>query len=188
MPAVELVAVAHEDEGGNALYPAPEQANDVERCLVRPVDIFDDEHGRGISAELAHQRGRDLVGFASLWTSASNSPPVDCATSISGPSGRGVKSASQAPQRIRVELLCSSRKRRRSAVFPTPVSPPTSTSRPQRSTRTSASNAASVPSSCCRSRSSIEPSPVINVVTTEPPHENIHPTATTMQGPSCLGL
>ncbi len=47
-----------------------------------------------------------------------------------GPSGRGVNSASQAPQRNRGPPWCSSRSRRRSAVFPTPASPATSTSRP----------------------------------------------------------
>ena len=48
-----------------------------------------------------------------------------------GPSGRGVNSASQAPQRNRGPSRCSSPSRRRSAVFPTPASPATSTSRPR---------------------------------------------------------
>ena len=46
------------------------------------------------------------------------------------PSGRGVNSASQAPQRNRAGLRGVAQKRRRSAVFPTPASPATRTSRP----------------------------------------------------------
>jgi hypothetical protein len=41
MQAVELVAVAHQNECGNTFHPAPEQANDVERRFVGPMDVFD---------------------------------------------------------------------------------------------------------------------------------------------------
>ena len=65
MHAIELVAVAHEDEGGNTFHLAPEQANHVEGRLVGPVDIFEHEHARRMPAKLAHEGGRDLVGLRS---------------------------------------------------------------------------------------------------------------------------
>ena len=63
-------------------------------------------------------------------TRSSSSPPVACATSTNGPSARGVNSASQPPQRIRVAGRCCSQNRRTTAVLPTPASPRSSTSRP----------------------------------------------------------
>src|SRR5262249_24956281 len=78
--------------------------------------------------------------LASAATSASSSPCASSAISNSGPRGRGVKRASQAPQRMRAESLCCSQNSRSRVVFPTPASPPSSTSRPlppaKRSSRT----------------------------------------------------
>ena len=52
--AVELVvAVAGENESGNALDPANEQLQDVERGLVRPVQVLDDQDRRRPRPQLA---------------------------------------------------------------------------------------------------------------------------------------
>ncbi len=82
-------------------------------------------------------------GFAPLSTSAPSSPPTPSATARSGPSGRGVKSTSQAPQSTRTRSVWSSQNSRTSAVFPTPASPATSTRRPRPSTASE--------NACCRS-------------------------------------
>ena len=62
MGAVELVvAVAGENESGSTLDPASEQLQDVERGLVRPVQVLDDQDRRRPRPQLAHERRRDLV-------------------------------------------------------------------------------------------------------------------------------
>ena len=63
MYPIELVAVAHEDEGGHTFHLPPEETNDIESRLVGPVDIFEHEHARCVPAQVVHQRGGDLVGL-----------------------------------------------------------------------------------------------------------------------------
>ena len=70
-------------------------------------------------------------GRGAVAATRSSSPPAMRAMSRNGPSGRGVKSGSQAPQRTTAGL----RRRRtggRARSCPTPASPRTSTSRPRR--------------------------------------------------------
>jgi len=60
--AVELVvAVAGENEGGNALHLARQQAQHVERRIVGPVEVLEHEHGRAPAGQLTDERARDLV-------------------------------------------------------------------------------------------------------------------------------
>jgi hypothetical protein len=60
--AVELVvAVAGEDEGGDALHLAGQEAQDVQRRLVGPVEVLEHEDARAPSGELANERTGDLV-------------------------------------------------------------------------------------------------------------------------------
>ena len=56
-----VVAVTGDRECGDPLDPADEQAKDVERGLVRPVDVLEHEHARGTSVQLLGQRGDHLV-------------------------------------------------------------------------------------------------------------------------------
>jgi hypothetical protein len=62
MRTVQLVvAVAGHDQGRHRLHPAGEQPQDVERRLVRPVHVFEDEHGRDPRAQLPRERRHHLV-------------------------------------------------------------------------------------------------------------------------------
>jgi len=59
--SVELVIPeARDHECGCALDPAPDEPEDVERGLVRPVDVLEDQDGRAV-LELGHQRRDDVV-------------------------------------------------------------------------------------------------------------------------------
>ena len=61
--AVELVvAVAGEDERGDALHLARQEAQHVERRLVGPVEVLEHEDARARPAQLADERTGDLVG------------------------------------------------------------------------------------------------------------------------------
>ena len=63
MRSVELlVAIAGEDQRVNALEPAAEQLQDVERGLVRPMHVLKDENRRTPPVELADESAGDLVG------------------------------------------------------------------------------------------------------------------------------
>ena len=100
-------------------------------------------------------------GIAPRSETACSSPPVPSATPRSGPSGLGVKSGSQAPQRIRADWPCSSQKRRTSVVLPTPASPPTSRTCPRDPRPTASRQPASIDSSGARSsRTPDAPAPV----------------------------
>ena len=94
-------------------------------------------------------------GITPRATSSASSPPASSATTSSGPSGRGVNSGSQLPQRIRADRPRSSQNCRRSAVFPTPASPLTSTIRPREPRRTLSRHSPSAESSSARSSSSL---------------------------------
>src|SRR5919108_3164877 len=100
-------------------------------------------------------------GLAVLSTSSRSSPPVVSAISRNGPSGRGVNNASHAPHKIRADLRLSSEKRRNRSVFPTPASPPTSTSRPRELPATESNDCARADKSRDRSSSSIPGSDVL---------------------------
>ena len=127
--AVELVvAVAGEDERGNGLDASSDQPEDVERGLVRSVDILDNQHRRAVALELANEPGHDLVRPGALPRSPSPQVAADgSAISAKGPSGRGVKSGSHAPQSTLRPTSSCAQKQRKSAVLPTPASPPTKT-------------------------------------------------------------
>ena len=46
---------------GSGLEPAGEQSDDVERCLVGPVDILQDEDVRRLLPKVVHQRRDDVM-------------------------------------------------------------------------------------------------------------------------------
>ena len=56
-----VVAVAGQDERGHRLDLACQQSQHVERRLVGPVQVLDDEHGRARAGELADERRGHLV-------------------------------------------------------------------------------------------------------------------------------
>jgi hypothetical protein len=65
--AVDLVVpVAEEDERWDCVDPAAEQRDDVERRLVRPLHVVEDERRRRPRAELVHERRRHRVRRAAL--------------------------------------------------------------------------------------------------------------------------
>ncbi len=110
-------------------------------------------------------------GRAATVRSSASSPPVCSATSRKGPSGRGVSSGSQLPQRTRTGFGKPAQKLRSRAVLPTPASPPSSTSLPSERRRTAANIDSSASMSAARS-SSAEASPEAAVLTaTAPPVE-----------------
>ena len=57
-----VFAVAGDYERGHGLDATGEQAKDVERGLVRPVQILDDEDDRSPCVQLLHERAGNLVG------------------------------------------------------------------------------------------------------------------------------
>ena len=91
MPPVELVvAVGRDDERGERLDAARDDAQHVEGRLVRPVHVFDQhDRGRG-SLQLAHERGGDLVRLDAAGCGPLELAAGGCAMSRNGPSGRGV--------------------------------------------------------------------------------------------------
>ena len=81
------------------LGPAAEQGQDVERRLVRPVEVLEDDERRPVRRELLEQGGEDgvrLVPAAHDCLELSAGAPARCRAS--GPSGRGVRRASHAPR------------------------------------------------------------------------------------------
>jgi hypothetical protein len=90
--AVELVVpVAGENECVSSLDPASEQLQDVERGLVRPVQILDHEDGRRVRSKLVYERGGDVV-----WSG----PSLDEALEVSA---RATGAIQQRPKRPRRE-------------------------------------------------------------------------------------
>ena len=121
--SVELVvAVRRDQQCGRVLDSPSQQSNDVDGCLVRPVQVFEDEDGRLRAGELLEQDVGDAIR---------NRPATALAMSTNGPSGRGVKSGSHAPTSTRAPLSCSRRNCWTRAVLPTPASPAMKTTRPR---------------------------------------------------------
>ena len=117
-PVQLVVPVGGDDQGRNLLHSAGEQPQHVERGLVRPVHILEHEDGRSPGRQLSHECRYDLVRLP-IRNNVLELAADALGDDESGPSGRGVKSGSQPPQRIRAESRCSSQNCRRSAVFPT---------------------------------------------------------------------
>jgi hypothetical protein len=58
-----IVPVAGEDQGPDFLDAAAEQSENVERGLIRPMDVFEHEERRCPLTELCDQCRRDLMRF-----------------------------------------------------------------------------------------------------------------------------
>jgi hypothetical protein len=62
MSRLELVvAISDDGKGRNGLDLPSEQFEDVERGLVGPVDVLEDENRRRLRPQLEQQRGRHVV-------------------------------------------------------------------------------------------------------------------------------
>ena len=85
------------------LDPSADQPENVERRLIRPVDVVEDEDVVAREPSSCMSADATACGLPPAWTTSASSPPASSATSRSGPSGRGVNRGSQAPQRIRAE-------------------------------------------------------------------------------------
>ena len=66
-PCQLVIAISRQDESRHLIYLAPQQTYDVQRCLVRPMDVLDDKHRRFLAAQLSNERNRDLVGRSSAF-------------------------------------------------------------------------------------------------------------------------
>jgi hypothetical protein len=168
MRAVELVvAVGREHQRRDRLDATGEQAHDVQRGLVGPVQVLEHHDARSPLGQLRGQRGDELGGRGALRDDGAELAAASSAMSANGPSGRGVYSASHAPQSDRIARR-SSQNARTSVVLPIPASPPMSTSRPRPCSRTVPRCSARVAS--CAERSSSPSTPVVVVCSRSPSH------------------
>ena len=143
---------------------AAEEREQVERRVVGPVHVLDDEDRRA-RGELVEDGGQQRLARAAGSSAASSAPPASRATSRSGPSGRGVTSGSHAPQSTRRAPRLA-RPRPTSAVLPIPASPATTTTRP--AARECSSAASSAARSSSRSRSCTSAHVIAGIVRTDP--------------------
>ena len=60
VPVDLVVAVGHDQHGGQGVHPAPEVAQHVERCLVRPMRVLHHQHRRA-AGQLGQQRGEHAL-------------------------------------------------------------------------------------------------------------------------------
>jgi len=56
-----IVAVCGDDECGNRVDPASDDAQDVKSGFVGPVDVLDDDDRDGMSLQLSHERRGDFM-------------------------------------------------------------------------------------------------------------------------------
>ena len=64
MIAVELVAVREDECGRQVIDATRQEADRVERRLIGPVHVLDDEHRRGRARQLLAQGIEDLLAVA----------------------------------------------------------------------------------------------------------------------------
>ena len=102
MDTVEFVVpVARQEESGHRLDPARHQPQNVERRLVCPVDVLEDNNVGLGERTMRRRTAATSCGFARCARASSSAPPVRSAISRSGPKGRGVNRGSHAPQSAR---------------------------------------------------------------------------------------
>jgi hypothetical protein len=61
-----IIAVRNDKEHGRMLNAAAKEFEQIERCLIGPVDIFDDGDGRDRAAAQSVEEGREDRGTARL--------------------------------------------------------------------------------------------------------------------------
>ena len=128
MSRVQLVlSETRNDEGGKPLEAAGEQSEDVEGRFVGPVHVLENQDPRLVRPSSWTRPQRRRVAGLRLRAHAAARRRDAWPTSRKGPSGRGVKSESQAPQVMCAVGAQSSQNLRITVVFPTPASPATMT-------------------------------------------------------------
>ena len=135
MGAVELVvAVGGEYESGSTLDPADEELQHVERGLVRPVHVLDDQDRRRPRPQLAHERRRDHVRSGAALDELLELAARELGDVEQRPERprreQGVAGAPQDPRARR-----AARRTAHETRLSDPASPPTSTSRPRGAAR-----------------------------------------------------
>ena len=127
MPPIELVIPVRRERRA----PGPARSSDRgaggRRASHRHPSARLRGRARSGALELGNQLERDGVRRGRPGHEVSSRPPVVSATSTIGPRGRGVRSESHEPLSTRASPPTSLQKRSRSAVFPIPASPRTST-------------------------------------------------------------
>ena len=138
---------------GTDLEAPREQAQDVERRFVGPVDVLDQNDG-GPGRELADELGRERVRLRPTGRDA-RQLPADAVGDLEERAKRARCVAAARTRRAgRAPARSDALNESTSAVLPIPASPRTSASFPRPVASTSASAAASASSSAVRSRSS----------------------------------
>ena len=124
-----LVPIRRDDEDLGAVEPPGEEAREVERGHVGPVQVLHDQD-RGSGLAEGSQRGLEEAIPPPRAEESVTSEPRSGATSTNGPRGRGEDRGSQAPHSTRASEPAVSLQARTSADFPTPASPCTRARRP----------------------------------------------------------
>jgi hypothetical protein len=126
-----IVPKARDQHGRRAMDAPAEKLQQVERRLIRPVDVLeDDERGWSGALELRQCCEEDSFAVGAPASAVSSGPPAWRAISCDGANGRGVNRASHAPHKTRAEPRRASAKLRRSEVLPMPASPVSSVPQP----------------------------------------------------------
>ena len=94
-----IVSVGDDDERRNGLQTAPDEPKDVERGLVRPVDVLEDDDRRRQVRQLARQAECDLVRFGSARNELGELPACGLSDVGERPErARGEERVARAPQ------------------------------------------------------------------------------------------
>ena len=127
-----VVPEGQHDDRGQVDDASPEQAQEIQRGVVGPVHVLDDQHHRaGRAASSANTASNTASRSAPAATAAASGPDVPRAASRSGPNERGrdqvVAGAAQHPR------ACGQRRERGATrlVLPIPASPDTSATLPR---------------------------------------------------------
>ena len=132
----DVVAVGDEDEAGERVEAAGDEAQEVEGGLVGPLQVFEHEHGRadGGAASSARKASNTWRLVAGRRARRRADRAWSRAMSASGPSGRGANRSSQRPtQHPGIGRGGGRAAPAREPTCPTPASPLTSTRCPPRS-------------------------------------------------------
>ncbi len=72
-----LVAIGEDDQRGDLLDPPGEEPEDIQRRLVRPLGVLEDEDGSDSPVELLDQCGGDVMGLGALLDQPCQIPAAD---------------------------------------------------------------------------------------------------------------
>jgi len=141
-PADLVIAVGHDQQRPHSGQPAREVADQIQGCLVRPMQILEDQHAHStVASQLGENTVEQLTGrgtFAGPCQVCPTASPSLGTTSNNGNNGLGELSGSHEPTKKRAALCIELANRRTIEVFPTRLrgkqhhAPGTLSGRPQR--------------------------------------------------------